>query len=365
MQPRDPRESRSVQRVVQSGVVHRKGADAPELGQVDRVRQAPRTESCDPKRRALDKGGQRREGLRKAIILGWSLALVLMAAGVLIGTFVWSTRKAMKRPPDQREAQRQAKEERVKIPSAFKSPLEDEARDIVRRALAAQTEAEVVRWIRTGTTPALEVAKQLAAIQAADGKTVEENWLGSIDANGILLEGVERVFDSQDRTKNRLAMLTPDGQGVWKMDFAAYARCGEPSWEKLLAEGPTSGVVRVWVERDGYYNGPYADDADWDAYALASQDTSERLLGYCKRLSPQHRAMVLMRENTQGATARATLQIRRVEGAERRQFEVVRVLAEDWVMTDVPFDLKMEGEELPSPPPTPPTNPQPSTSHES
>ncbi len=349
MEPRTPKESRNIQRVAQSGVVLRKGADAPELGQVDRVRQAPRTESSDPKLRVLDNAGQRREKMRKAIILGWSLALVLAAGGVLIGTFVWSTRKAMKRPPDQREAQRQAKEERVKNPSAFKSPLEEEARDIVRRALAAQTEAEVTRWIRTGATPPLEVAKRLAAIQAADGTSVEETWLGSVDANGMLLEGLERVFDSEDRTKNRIAMLTPDAQGIWKMDFAAYVRCVEPAWEKLLAEGTPSGVVRVWVERDGYYNGPYADDADWDAYALASQDMGEPLVGYCKRLSPQHRAMVLMRENTQGATARATLAIRRVEGAERRQFEVVSVLAEDWVTSDVPFDLKMEGEEPPPP----------------
>ena len=35
---------------------------------------------------------------------------------------------------------------------------------------------------------------------------------------------------------------------------------------------------------------------------------------------------------------RAILEIRRVEGAEPRQLEISRVLAEDWVMGDAPFD---------------------------
>ena len=32
------------------------------------------------------------------------------------------------------------------------------------------------------------------------------------------------------------------------------------------------------------------------------------------------------------------LEIRRIEGAESRQFEITRVLAEDWVMSAKPFD---------------------------
>jgi hypothetical protein len=35
---------------------------------------------------------------------------------------------------------------------------------------------------------------------------------------------------------------------------------------------------------------------------------------------------------------RVALELRRVEGAGTRQFEISRVLAEDWVMGEVPFD---------------------------
>jgi hypothetical protein len=35
---------------------------------------------------------------------------------------------------------------------------------------------------------------------------------------------------------------------------------------------------------------------------------------------------------------RATLEIRRTEGAGDRQFEITRVMAEDWVMSATPFD---------------------------
>jgi hypothetical protein len=40
----------------------------------------------------------------------------------------------------------------------------------------------------------------------------------------------------------------------------------------------------------------------------------------------------------QEKVARATLEIRRVEGAGSRQFEILKVVAEDWVAAEVPFE---------------------------
>lgn len=334
---------RAIQRVAQSGVILRKGDDAPELGSVDRVRQTPRQESWDPNERPLDAESLRRERLRRAITLGWSFGLGLLAVAAVTGALVVWLRPILNREKDATERNRQAIEARVRKVSKFKAPTEDELLMLMRNALAVQTEAEVNALIRPGPLTPKQVIESLAALKKTDGAIVEESWLGGIDKNGLLLEGIEVHYNPQDRTKNRLAIFTPDDRGVWKMDFAAFARSVEPGWEKLLAKGTTSGVVRVWVVREHYYNGPFMNDVQWVPYLMASQDVGELMVGYCRRWSPQHRAMELMWEGADNSTVRATLEVRRVEGAERRQFEIARVLAEDWVQADHPFDEIMSG----------------------
>jgi hypothetical protein len=75
---------------------------------------------------------------------------------------------------------------------------------------------------------------------------------------------------------------------------------------------------------------------------MVSPDTTEIMLGYCRKDSPQARAMELIVSSADGDERRrlnrATLELRRPEGAENRQFEITRVLAEDWVLGAKPFD---------------------------
>ena len=53
--------------------------------------------------------------------------------------------------------------------------------------------------------------------------------------------------------------------------------------------------------------------------------------------------MQRLRENEAGKTdMHAYLQIERKDGALPNQFEIVRVLARDWVMGDTPFDERFE-----------------------
>ncbi len=92
------------------------------------------------------------------------------------------------------------------------------------------------------------------------------------------------------------------------------------------------------LARDRYFNGPFHDEGVWAAYCMVSPDMDELLVGYCKRDSDQFRAMELMWSNDETLVTRATLEIERVEGGDRRQFKIARVLAEDWVMGDRPFD---------------------------
>ena len=103
--------------------------------------------------------------------------------------------------------------------------------------------------------------------------------------------------------------------------------------------------MRVSLAQDRYYNGPFADDTKWVAYGMVSPDMNDLLVGYCVRDSPQHRALELMWLNDQIEVLRATLEIRRVEGAERRQFEISQVLAEDWVMAEETFQQQVELDE--------------------
>ncbi|MEI6674781.1 MAG: hypothetical protein WCO57_06350 [Verrucomicrobiota bacterium] len=229
-------------------------------------------------------------------------------------------------------------ESEIKVAAKFKSPSEDEALTLVRKALSLREPDAVDGLIRRGEATAPEVVDFLKNLIATDGEIAECGWLGSLDKSSLALEGVLVTFTVRDRPRSRMAILTPDAKGVWKMDFAAFARSANPSWADLLERKAESGIVRVYVSRDRYFNGPFADDRKWVAYKLASPDIDEVLVGYCKVGSDQHRAMELMWQRGEVSISRATLEISHVAGSDRWQFEISRVLAGDWVTGDKPLD---------------------------
>ena len=97
------------------------------------------------------------------------------------------------------------------------------------------------------------------------------------------------------------------------------------------------------VGKDSYYNGLFRDESKWVCYAMGTPDHEVVLLGYCRKGSLQAAAMErIVAEDRLGeggrALKRATLEIRRIAGAESRQFEIARVLAEDWVVSDKDFE---------------------------
>jgi hypothetical protein len=168
-------------------------------------------------------------------------------------------------------------------------------------------------------------------------------WLSSVDANGMLIDGVVVKTRKDDALRNRLALLTPDEFGKWKIDFDAFARTAEPPWDRLLEGNAPHARVRVIVAEDSYYNGPFRDDQVWACFGMASPDHDKVLLGYCRIGSPQERAMRKILEAGDDLAAgaavnRVTIELKRVEGALPRQFELTRVLAEDWVMSSRDFD---------------------------
>jgi hypothetical protein len=150
------------------------------------------------------------------------------------------------------------------------------------------------------------------------------------------------VLVTFDSGRNRLALLSPDPTGTWRVDFDAFDRHVSPDWTTLLAGNPIEGTARVHVTRDNYFNGRYGDDREWACYGLASADHDTLMFGYALRGSPQQRALdEALQLNLQGSATgvqRMTLGLRHAGTGDAKQFEITRVLADDWALGKVALD---------------------------
>jgi hypothetical protein len=156
--------------------------------------------------------------------------------------------------------------------------------------------------------------------------------------DGVLITYETAVTESP---RNRLALLVPDEEEKWRVDFAAFARLVEPSWDEILSGAAKKAIIRVYIAEDNYFNGVFSDEKVWLSVSLGSPDTPQLLIGYCKAGSPQAAALRQISAREVPAS-RTVLEIRRVEGGGPRQVEITRVLAEDWVLGEDPFDGKFE-----------------------
>lgn len=220
---------------------------------------------------------------------------------------------------------------KFKVASKFPSPSREQALEIVKRAIANRDPDRLESLFRMGAATRAEVLDFLKTSDQRDGLVDHYEWLSSMDVDGLLMEGVLVVYKSNDKPVERLAFLTPDEAGTWKLDFEAFARTVKPSWNDLLEKGADQAVVRVFVGKDVYFNGPFSDDKQWVCYGIASPDTEVLLRGYCKVGSTLAASMDKLFSDGKNLS-RATVEIRRVNDGEARQFEIVRLMATDWVV---------------------------------
>jgi hypothetical protein len=210
--------------------------------------------------------------------------------------------------------------------------------DLVKRLLAARTAAEVEPLVRPGALSPAAIAARLPDLERQDGKIRRIRYLRPIDSLCLRLESVLVTFDSG---RNRIALLSPDEEKRWRIDFDGYTRRAEPEFAELMSGAAEEATVRVQVIPDNYYNGPYLDDEAWACFALPSPDHETMIFGYVARGSRQHaaiaRSLVRSERRWQGGMQRMTLRIRRA-GTDPRQFEIVRVLADDWAVGAQPLD---------------------------
>ncbi len=312
--------------------------DAPNIGRVARMPGTGMPREKRKRRGRRGEGGWLSGENHQQVFLKWTL-LLAGGAMLLLGGVLWlwlSPQIASKGTlaalsPGQDES-------KVRVIARFPSPSEGDALAMVKRALAARDPAAVEDVFRTGASPPEEIIRFLENLESTDGKIRGYEWLSSLDANQLSIEGVQVNFENTGGMRSRLALLTPDAEGKWKIDFDSFARTATPPWKEILENRVEKAVVRVLVGKDSYFNGPFRDEAQWICLGMVSPDRDELLLGYCKAGTPQAAAIEWILAKGEVQFFRATLELCRVEGAEARQFEISRVLAQDWVVSEVPFD---------------------------
>ncbi len=310
----------------------------PTSGRVARIPGTGIPKVSGSRRHRREDWGWISSGNRSKALRTWTLLLAGVAL-LLLGVVLWLWLMPKIISKEELAARTVVSDEsRVRVAARFPSPSEADSLALVKHALTIRDPAVVERYFRTGASTPAEIVGFLKGLEAGDGTISGYEWLSSLDVNRLLIDGVVVNFKAKSGPRSRLALLTPDEAGKWKIDFDAFARTVKPTWSEILEKSPETAVVRVYVMKDSYYNGPFRDEKQWVCFGMASPDTDTMLLGYYRVGSPQAAAMDWMFSKGDTNISRATLELRRVEGAEARQFEITKVLAQDWIVDEVPFD---------------------------
>lgn len=326
---------RQIRRGIESRHTRELG-NAPKLGRVSRMRDSGGKSS---RRRSADSPVHRNQRMVLTIVSALA-ALMVVLAGVWVG-FRFRSRFQPSQLPT---AAKINPEEHVRIASKVKSPSEDEAIDLVVKALESTDEMTAASRMRLQDTSAADAIRFLEESKSRGIDRKRMQWIGSLDIEGLLIEGVQIQSAQEQDEMSRTAFLVPDEQGIWKLDFDSFARVCKPDWKTVLDGQPAPAMVRVLAAPDVYYNGQFADESQWRCFGITSPDCYEHLpeekrlmYAYCRKNTAQSRALERVL-SSEGRVFRLTLEIMRAGQGDKLQFEILRVLSEDWVMTDKPFD---------------------------
>lgn len=280
------------------------------------------------------------------LLVRWSVAAGMLTLIAVI--FIFSHWLKKQRNASASAGGPDSRQERL-INSA-NSPSGEEAVEMVKAAMALSKPEEVSGYFHLGDSTPEEV---IAFLRKHDYKHPDTGfyWVGSLNANRLPMEGVSIELAKDGKHSIHMALLHPDRSQIWKIDYPALARICTPSWQEIESSQPGSARVRAIATIDNYFNGPF-NDRDWYCFRLNSPDLERWHYAYCRMDSVQAKAMrwILTRdirsavEASEGAR-RVVLDLRRMEGAQDNQFEIERVVAEDWVIQDELFDANMTAQE--------------------
>ena len=203
----------------------RVGGEAPVLGRVARMRDVDTVGQTTPTRHL---GGSAGRGHRPATLI-WS-SVISVATLIVIGLAVSSwLLPQLSRKGAAVAGNAEWADSSVRVASRFPSPSRQEALHLVKRALSNRDPLHVRDYFREGGAGSAEILAFLVAAEERDGPAERYEWLSCMDVGGLLMEGVLVVYPGKERPMERLAFLTPDAAGNWKLDFDAFARSVTPS----------------------------------------------------------------------------------------------------------------------------------------
>ena len=313
----------------------RKIGDAPAIGNV------PRASTEIPKgRKKRSVRSTRRKKLTKRFF-AWAAIICFLAVCALVVSVVRLARDKEARGQDTASEK----------PGGFDAVFEmeensglpdlqsDEAIGFVTRALANRDPGLIRDFFILGNADTPEQAmEELVRISGAEGMIARTEWLGLKFQNGGTVPQV-MIFAARDgKQYARTAQFAQGSDGRWRIDLDAYLRKCVPPLAEVVTSESGAAQVRVFVDADHYYHGAYSDETKWKAYALASPDMTDIILyAYAKRGSRQDKALRRIID-TDDKLHRATLGIVKQPDSGPRQFEISRVIAENWIIGDKDFD---------------------------
>ncbi len=295
------------------------------LGRIAKIRQADEA----PKQTHRERKAAT-EANKVNFALFWSCLLGLTAI-IFIGFFAFKWAFTAKHSGAEKTTVQVSKT--TKEPELVR-PTEKELMQLMDQAMAISKLEDVPKIFHLRETPAEEILAFMQQTSSRDGIRDSKEHLGTMASDSLVAEGASVTFVKPDgKTDQRLLLFTPDAQGEWKMEFEAYARtCSPPIGEFMSQPEIKEATVRVYIAKDIYYNSVFDDDRVWACFLLSSPDFEDPFYAYSKLDSPEVAEMVrLLRGQNLN---RATLLLRKVEGATNRQFELARVLTEEWVLNN-------------------------------
>ena len=204
------------------------------------------------------------------------------------------------------------------------------AREVAEKFTKATTQAQRLKWVRHPERVAAAM-EDFFKVGKGAGETVVR--LDAISPGRAADETYERFAAAFADGSRRLLCLVPTGGGL-RVDFECYSRHGSAGWAELL-DGSTAEAaeMRVFIEKGDYYNFGFKHEVRWQCFTASSPDLGDHPVWlYLPRTDPAIRS--LDRPDIKGPV-RVTLAIRSVgDSHARRQFEIARVHATDWVIPD-------------------------------
>ncbi len=311
--------------------------DAPGIGRVAKVTDVESSSKASGRRRRVEgqsQGEQVDRLIRSLTLTAISVAVVML----LIFIVVWVKRSLT---PDE-QADDAVRVDRHRVVDAAPRPAvldEREALELMRRGLAVRFVARVGEYFKLGATSrADDVVAFLEGMESKDGLVSGLDYQPPILVDSQTVGCVEVLTCSGERTTKRLALLVHDAEHGWRIDFDAFARLAEPSWQSLLDASASEGIVRVHVAGVSI-----EESAATECWTLESPDVEVALHGYCQPGSPQSRAMHAVMDQDAPSRQRVTLVVRPLKERGRSDFGIQRVISSDWVMGRQSFDEQFRG----------------------